>query len=79
MKTKVAIPLPCVSTFHDYHDIEYLAEDMKRHFGVKIKCFEVCSSYGRYIGCFYVGVKPTKKEVESLMEKAGISVSEEND
>lgn len=74
MKTKIELTLPCVSEFYDYHDIDCLADDMKKHFNVKIKCFEVGFSDGLYIGCFYVGVKPTKEEVEKLMEKAGISL-----
>jgi len=64
METKINLPI--LISFDDYHDITYLGRDLKRIIpSIKWKELDY-EKYGTYVGLFYVGENPSKKEIEKM-------------
>ncbi len=70
--TAITAIFPQVGSFGDYHDIDYLVNDLNKlgMFNKKIRCAEVGFS-GEYWGVFYIGRKPKKADIKELLDKAG--------
>lgn len=60
------VNLPILKSFYDYHDIKCLAEDLKDIIPpIKWKELDY-EKYGCYVGLFYIGKLPSKKEIEEM-------------
>ncbi len=76
----ITATFPQVGHFGDYHDIDYLADELNKlgMFDQKIRCAEVGFS-GHYWGVFYVGRKPAKAVINKLLADAGFEPDEDED
>lgn len=70
MQPKLKIKFPFVESFNDYHSITYKMDDLNEVLTPKVKSAEIGFD-GNYWGLFYVGKKPSKKVVDSMLKSAG--------
>ena len=75
----IAIQVPFVHEFDDYHDIDHLADDLNEIAGAKprVKCAEVAFD-GRYWGLFWTGRKPKKAEIRTMLAESDFETDEES-
>ena len=73
---KIEVDLPRIVRCGDYHDFEYLADDIKDHLNPKpkIKVKELGNAGFQYVGVAYVGKMPSKKVINKLLEDAEIEL-----
>lgn len=59
-----------IASFYDYHDITGLEESMTAQ---GWKAAEIAFD-GKYWGLFWVGAKPSKKEIKDRLKKLGFDI-----
>lgn len=74
---KLKIKFPFVKSFYDFHYIPNYRDDLNEIFVDKIRCYE-CGFDGDYWGVFYIGKRPDRKTVKTMLKNSGFN-HDEND
>ena len=72
-KTTLKLKLPFVMRFGDYHEINEVGDRLNEIFSNKIRSYE-CAFDGNYWAVFYVGCRPKVKDINVMLEEAGLDV-----
>lgn len=74
---ELQVVLPFVEYFDDYHEISYYLDKLKTSLNckkLKGEEFTFDNYSGEYWAVFFIGKRPSKKELELLVQKRGLSL-----